>query len=81
MLAAIMGYSSKWMYTSHVQETNRGDLRMSTRPIELNKNQKKSKLELGCFIENLFFLKLIEESAFLHKNFLSLYNYKMMSVQ
>ena len=37
------------------------------------------RVELGCFIEGLFFLKMEEEASFVHKTFLALYLNRMNS--
>lgn len=38
------------------------------------------RVEIGCFIEGLFFLKLDEEASYLHKTFFTLYNNRMTMV-
>ena len=83
LLAAIMGFNSKWMFTDHViQPQDASPLRMQSRAVHLTSNVsgREMRVELGCFIEGLFFLKIEEEAEYIHKTFMPFYINRMNKV-
>jgi len=67
------------MYSSHIEKHS--NLRIEQRIVEIvTEKQRKMRVEIGNFIESLFFLRVPDEAKFLHKNFISFYNTRMMMV-
>lgn len=75
------------MYSDHVRKGEEDtSLKVETRTIDIDtpnrgsdKSMRKMRVEIGCFIEGLFFLKLEEEAEFLHKTYATLSNNRLIS--
>ncbi len=72
MLAAIMGFSSKWMFTAYLEQ--QANLKVESRRVEITKDKRKLHVEIGTFVESMYFLKNEEEGTYLHKLFHSFDN-------
>ncbi len=87
-LAAVMGFNSKWMFSNHVEQPeDRSPLKVTTRVVDftapergMDRQGRRMRVEIGVFIERMFFLKMAEEADYLHRTFLPFYHNRMTQV-
>ncbi|CAI2374770.1 unnamed protein product [Moneuplotes crassus] len=76
--AAICGFKTKWMFRDYTRGQNVKAKAPKRSVIDLNGDQSGIKLDIGCFIEGLFFLNHKEECGYVQRLFSSLYTNRII---